>query len=207
MAPPWVIFDDIARYTGDCANASEPDIAGVGVVISFVLASAMTTTASFLAMVLDNAYDSTDKFTPRAPITYIRDRWHDSQWKKDYAWRPCLDPLIIGFGDQHLVTGCAALLNGWIKVTQDEFEVQGVHFVLLLYICALSSSSHLAAIMTLRKYFRRYKIITRIRLMLVIVFAFWFFASMSRRSACHPQVSRMENLKYRCGVKYSGFPS
>jgi hypothetical protein len=31
MAPPWVIFDNVAWYDGDCANGSEPDIAGTGV--------------------------------------------------------------------------------------------------------------------------------------------------------------------------------
>lgn len=128
-----VIFDNIAWYDSDCANGSEPDIAGVGVsgpnisrcqrvltsikvVISFVLASAMTTAASVLAMILDNAYDSKGQFTLHAPIKYIRERSLDTEWKKDYAWRPFLDPLIIGFGDQQLVTGYAVLLSAWIKV-------------------------------------------------------------------------------------------
>jgi hypothetical protein len=31
MAPPWVTFDSIATFDGDCAKGSEPDIAGVGV--------------------------------------------------------------------------------------------------------------------------------------------------------------------------------
>lgn len=31
MAPPWVTFDRIAAWNGDCANGAEPDIAGVGV--------------------------------------------------------------------------------------------------------------------------------------------------------------------------------
>lgn len=86
------------------------------VVISFVLASAMTTAASLLAMILDNAYDSKGRFTLRAPIKYVRERFLDTEWKKEYAWRPFLDPLIIGFGDQQLVTGYAVLLSAWIKV-------------------------------------------------------------------------------------------
>jgi len=135
MTPPWVTFDSIAYYKGDCANGAEPDIAGLGVrpvsthklshykltrciqvVISFLVASVMTTTASVLAMFLDQAFDSKGQFRVQAPMKYIRERFLDTEWKKDYAWRPFLDPLIIGLGDQQLITGYAVLLSGWIKV-------------------------------------------------------------------------------------------
>jgi hypothetical protein len=56
--------------------------------------------------------------------------------------------------------------------------VQGAHFVLILYICALSSSSHLAALLTLRKYFQKYKFIAKIRLALVVYFAMFLTTSM-----------------------------
>jgi hypothetical protein len=88
----------------------------------------MTTVASILAMFLDQAFDNKAHFTPRAPFTYIRERFLEREWKKQYAWRPFLDPLIIGFGDQQLITGYAVLMIGWIKVqfplraiTQTEF--------------------------------------------------------------------------------------
>jgi hypothetical protein len=86
------------------------------VVLSFVLASIMTTSASVLAMILDQAFDSKGQFTLRAPVRYVRERFLDTEWKRNYAWRPFLDPLIIGLGDQQLVTGYAVLLSGWLKV-------------------------------------------------------------------------------------------
>jgi hypothetical protein len=161
----------------------------------------MTTTASVLAMLLDQAFDDKGQWSIRTPIKFFRERFFDTEWKKDYAWRPFLDPLIIGLGDQQLITGYAVLLSGWIKVrvftwrvvsgltekaeadsviqvAQNSFEVQGAHFVLILYICALSSSSHLAALITLRKYFRRYQLIAKIRMTLVIVFALFLLCSM-----------------------------
>jgi hypothetical protein len=49
---------------------------------------------------------------------------------------------------------------------------------LILYVCALSSSSHLAALITLRKYFRRYKLIAKIRIALVIFYVVFLFSSM-----------------------------
>jgi hypothetical protein len=65
-----------------------------------------------------------------------------------------------------------------LQVAQNTFEVQGAHFVLILYMCALSSSSHLAALVTLRKYFKEYKLIAKVRLTMVIVFALFLLASM-----------------------------
>lgn len=102
MPAPWVLFDSSAAYGGDCTTRADPDIAGVGashlhnvlrtirsslqVVLSFVLASIMTTTASILAMVLDQAFDAKAQFTIRAPVRFIRDRILDTEWKKNYAW-------------------------------------------------------------------------------------------------------------------------
>ncbi|PSN62317.1 hypothetical protein BS50DRAFT_592508 [Corynespora cassiicola Philippines] len=184
MAPPWVVFDSASG--GSCSHGSDPDIAGVGVVISFVLAGIMTTTASIFVMVLDQAYHEKGHFAWNSPISYIRDRFLDTEWKRDYAWRPFLDPLIISLGDQQLVTGYGFLLSGWIKVAQSSISVSSAHFVLILYICALSSSSHLAALITLRKYFRKHVLLARIRLALSITFTAWLFASMITAIASHP---------------------
>ncbi|EUC38247.1 hypothetical protein COCCADRAFT_32701 [Bipolaris zeicola 26-R-13] len=182
MAPPWVTFDTIESFGGDCGNGADPDIAGISVVISFVTASFMTTFASILAMLLDQAFDTKGQFTLRAPLRFIRERFLEHEWKKYYAWRPFLDPLIIGLGDQQLIV----LLSGWIKVSEKAFKVQGAHFVLILYICALSSSSYLAALITLRKYFQRYRLIAKIRLILVICFAIFLMTSMMAAIALSP---------------------
>lgn len=80
-----------------------------------------------------------------------------------------------------------------VPVAQNSFKVQGAHFVLILYVCALSSSSHLAALITLRKYFRRYKLIAKIRLTLVIFFAVCLFASMIAAIAMPPIIISRED--------------
>ncbi|KAF1966177.1 hypothetical protein BU23DRAFT_593325 [Bimuria novae-zelandiae CBS 107.79] len=154
-------------------TAGEPDDVkrlAAKVVLSFVLASIMTSIASILAMALNQAFNTKGQFTIRTPVRYIRDSILETEWKKNYAWRPFLDPLIIGLGDQQLISGYA--------VFQNSFQVQGAHFVLVLYVGALSSSSHLAALITLRKYFHRYRLIAKIRLTLVIVFACFLLCSM-----------------------------
>ena len=60
------------------------------VVLSFALASIMTTTASICAMLLDQAFNSKGQLSFRAPMKSIRERFLDTEWKKDYAWRPFL---------------------------------------------------------------------------------------------------------------------
>jgi hypothetical protein len=147
-------------------------------VLSFVLASIMSTSASIMAVVLDEAFASKGHFSLRAPLKFVKERFVHTKWKKDYAWRPFLDPLIISLGDQQLVTGYAVLLSGWIKVCQRTLAVQGAHFALILYVGALSSSSHLAALISLRKYHKKHKIIARLRICLVIGFAVVLLSSM-----------------------------
>lgn len=65
-----------------------------------------------------------------------------------------------------------------MKVAQKSFDINGAHFVLILYICVLSSSSHLASLITLRKYLRRYKLIARTRITLVTIFTLFLLCSM-----------------------------
>lgn len=77
----------------------------------------------------------------------------------------CLDQSTV-LDSTHLAL---KLTMHW-QVAQNSFEVQGAHLILVLYICALSSSSHLAALINLRKYFRKYKLIAKIRLTIFVFF-------------------------------------
>lgn len=87
------------------------------------------------------------------------------------------------------------------QVAQNSFEVQGAHSVLVLYICALSSSSHLAALIILRKYFRKYKLIAKIRLALVVFFAICHSASMLAVIGMPPTVTSQEGVKTKEGSR------
>ncbi|ORX95700.1 hypothetical protein BCR34DRAFT_628981 [Clohesyomyces aquaticus] len=110
---------------------------------------------------LGQVYDDRGRFFLRRPAAYVKDHFLDTELK-DYVWRPFLDPLTIGLGDQQLITGYAAL-------TSSSFSN---------YICAISSSPHLAALISLRKYFLRYKLIARVRITLIIAFALFLLAPM-----------------------------
>jgi hypothetical protein len=83
-------------------------------------------------------------------------------------WRNVLERLIIALADQQLVTGFAVLITGWI-IYWGHFD--SAHFTLVLYLSCLSSSSHLAAIITLRQYFSEHPELARLRLFCACIFA------------------------------------
>jgi hypothetical protein len=83
-------------------------------------------------------------------------------------WRKVLERLIIALADQQLVTGLAILITGWIIYW---LHLDSAHFVLVLYLSCLSSSSHIAAIITLRQYFSDYPRLARLRLSFTSGFA------------------------------------
>ena len=72
-------------------------------------------------------------------------------------WRKILDRLVLAFADQQLVTGISLLVSGYVKGSSDMqglwHYIDGAHFSLIVYMSYLSSSSHLASVLTLRRYF------------------------------------------------------
>lgn len=83
-------------------------------------------------------------------------------------WRIVLERLILALADQQLVTGFAILITGWIVYHEDIYTA---HFTLVIYLSSLSSSSHLAAIVTLRKYFSVNPTLALLRIILIAAFA------------------------------------
>lgn len=72
------------------------------------------------------------------------------------------------------------MLTGWI-VYINEFD--SAQFALIVYLSRLSSSSHLAAIMTLRKYFEEIQTLAVFRITIISLFAVLLSASISLSSA------------------------
>ena len=81
--------------------------------------------------------------------------------------------MILGLADQQLATGVCLLISGYIKAESINVEdyYGGAHFSLIVYLSCLSSSSHLAALITLRKYFETYKFSAILRVCLVTLYA------------------------------------
>lgn len=87
---------------------------------------------------------------------------------------------MIVLSDQQLLTGITITVSGYVRARNtgvfDEnwpyiVHLQENHFHLIVYLSCLSSSSHLASVVTLKSYFRTRYAPARIRLALVVIFA------------------------------------
>ena len=86
---------------------------------------------------------------------------------KKRFWLRVLDRLILGFSDQQLVTGISILLIGFISVCR----VSTYHFYVINNLGMFSCSSHLASVLSLRRYFQDHPSVAKIRVAAMLLFA------------------------------------
>lgn len=98
--------------------------------------------------------------------TLLRCRFH----------RNVLDRLILSLADQQLVTGFALMLTGWIVYYGN---LNSAHFYPIIYLSSLSSSSHLAALVTLRKHFTENPTLALFRVVIISPFAILLSSSIT----------------------------
>jgi len=115
-------------------------------------------------------------FLPERLNRYISKNQDQARIRRCKLWRAVLERLILALADQQLVTGFAILITGWIVYHEDRY---GAHFTLVVYLSSLSSSSHLAAIVTLRKYFSANPALALLRIVLITAFAILLTASIA----------------------------
>lgn len=136
-----------------------------------------TTVASITAAILDEILQAETAFLPKGWNKYLFGKFRDPQHiRLCRRWRRILTRLILALADQQLVTGFALILTGWILYYGDLYSA---HFALVVYLSCLSSSSHLAAMITLRGYFRANPMLAAVRVIVVNVFAIFLAASFS----------------------------
>lgn len=88
-------------------------------------------------------------------------------------WRMTLDRLILSLADLQLITGFALLIAGYATVFKGikPQDYHNAHWTLIVYMSCLSSSTHLAAVLTSRKYFDDHKKIAVLRICLILIFS------------------------------------
>ena len=91
-------------------------------------------------------------------------------------WRVVLERLALSLADQQLITGIALLLSGFIT---ERHALDGKQMLLIVYLSFLSSSSHLACVITLREYFNTHMEVAYIRICAIIFFANLLFVAIS----------------------------
>jgi len=120
---------------------------------------------------------------PKAILPSRLNAWLSKGLKEDAArrfnfHRKVLEKLIQAFTDQQLVTGISLLLSGYIKYGFYGYGPRNAHFTLGLFLSCLSSSSHLAGVVTLRRYLNEHPTTARLRVSLIICFALLLAVSM-----------------------------
>jgi hypothetical protein len=88
--------------------------------------------------------------------------------------RDILDKLIMTLADTQLFTGFSLLVSLYVDLANvnDQRSEKVAHARLVVYLCCLSSSSHLAAIVTLRKYLGQDHMLFFARLRMILITAF-----------------------------------
>lgn len=89
-------------------------------------------------------------------------------------WRVILERLVLSLADQQLITGISLLLSGLIT---EYHALQGRQMKLIMKLSFLSSSSHLACVITLREYFKGHMKVAYIRMSAIFFYANLLFVS------------------------------
>jgi hypothetical protein len=151
------------------------------VVLAFVLTALTTTIASIVAAFLDASLDDDKAFFPKRLQAWIHRDLSDAALEKRRLWRCMLDRLILGLADQQLVSGFALLVCGYLAAYPEGVAYYDsadlAHWNLIVYMACLSSSTHLACVLTLRKYFNQHKETGTVRIVFIILFSLFLIPS------------------------------
>lgn len=144
-----------------------------------------TMAASITAACLDAALLDDKAFLPKRIQRWLNKGRDPSDMVLCKRWRSILDDLILSLADQQLVTGLALMVGGYVKL---HAKMHSAHFWLIVYMCCLSSSSHIACIVTLRKYMEDHPVTSYLRICLVVIFAVMLVTSIIIAGAVGPSL-------------------
>ena len=83
---------------------------------------------------------------------------------KKLFWLRVLDRLILGFSDQQLATGISIILIGLFSICR----ISSYHFYVINNLGMFSCSSHLASVLSLRRYFQANPVVAKIRIIAML---------------------------------------
>jgi hypothetical protein len=173
-----------------CINFAMPDIAGIGVVLSTVIQTLLTT-AALLAVVY---------------LEYQTKKQKDLNKNKRYSWwRKSLRAFIRVSGDTALITALALLVSAFVNLplTSDRdsnlLQFQDAYFTLCVYTCCAFSSIHLASLLVLRDRVAKHPKSTYIRMTLLSIFGILLTVTISlSRYAFEPFFVEMQRFLVGC---------
>ncbi|KAK7520513.1 uncharacterized protein IWZ02DRAFT_519252 [Phyllosticta citriasiana] len=176
MGFPIVNFASLSAEQEKCQVDS--DIAGLGVIAAFVVAAVMTTGLAVCAAILDILQGDSDAVLPAKTVKRLHDRWGVGlSVKGRYSLtRKMIDRVTLSLADQQLLTGFAIMISFWLRYN-DYNDHHRNHVDLVMYLSCLSSSSHLASVITLKKYFKEHSMTARLRMVLIFLYALFLTSS------------------------------
>lgn len=83
-----------------------------------------------------------------------------------------LERLVLALADQQLITGIALLLSAFIT---ERHALEGRQMELVIYLSFLSSSSHLASVITLLEYFKKHVEVAYMRISAIVFYTILLF--------------------------------
>ncbi|OJD29616.1 crispr-associated helicase cas3 [Diplodia corticola] len=188
----FVLFTSLDFYQNktSCDDAFDNDVAGRGVVASLVVSAAATTLLAICAPFLDGiagyglqgGLQGCEGVFSRSMNEWLFSKFSQPARQHCDFLRKVLTRVMITLGDQQVLTGIAVLISGYIRAMQNHsqrvedyarwrYRLVENHFFLIVYLACLSSSSHLAAVVTLKRYLIANKVLAFLRLSLIVLFA------------------------------------
>lgn len=151
----WKVFD-CSEFNTDCAARSEvveanPDIAGIGILLSFLAAACLAFLTAFAVIFLDR-YESIvnafRKYILKNKTLYEHD-YNGPYWRSPSFWSRVLSKNLLAFSDTQLLTGLAIQFTALIK----HCEISVYHWRVVVELAFLTTVTHLLTVIALRNYF------------------------------------------------------
>jgi hypothetical protein len=146
----------------------DPDIAGIGVVISFIVVNGLTiivTTISILFVTLEDlelsGFDlAINKGLKRLGLRPFSDTIPE---KTIEFWLKILEKILLGLSDTQLLTGMAILIAGFVKCS-----ISIYHSSIVSDLAWFASGTHLSSLQILKGYLIRYPATRILRVFLLL---------------------------------------
>jgi hypothetical protein len=133
----------------DCLDTAQPDLGGIGNVLSAIVQTLLTTIALIVVTCLDKQFSE--------------------------QWTHALTTFISVSGDTAAFLGISLLLSAYLNVAADQkspiLHFNDAYLSLVVYICAAFSSVHMASLLVLRRRSKKHRKTTALRLTLLLCYA------------------------------------
>ncbi|KAF2831251.1 hypothetical protein CC86DRAFT_136900 [Ophiobolus disseminans] len=151
----WKVFD-CDKVNPNCQLRNQtidanPDIAGVGIVISFLMTTCLAFLIAFTVIFLDR-YEQIINLYRRYVSKKTEDyeqNYNGPYWRSTDFWSRVLSKNLLAFSDTQLLTGLAIQFTGLLK----HCDVSVYHWKIVTELAFLTTVTHLLAVVALRNYF------------------------------------------------------